>query len=113
VAISNAMVHLHRERHGRGPTGAKTVIAGNLVTVLLRDVLTPAERTLADAGRGREAADVRRAVQDALRPELSATLAELTGRPVVASMSGVDVERNHACEVFVLEGAEPARRDRR
>src|SRR5216684_2450605 len=44
--ISDAMVRLHREQTGRGPTQARTHIVEDMVIVRLQEVLTPAERQL-------------------------------------------------------------------
>ena len=50
--ISNAMVSLHKEQFGRGPTRARTSFAGSdLLICVLEDVLLPAERALVDMGQ--------------------------------------------------------------
>ena len=51
AGISNAVVRLMSEYIGRGPTKARTAISRDVVTVLLQDTLTKAERSLAEAAR--------------------------------------------------------------
>jgi uncharacterized protein YbcI len=50
LAISNAMVKLHKEQFGRGPTEACSHYAGrNMVVCALTNALLPAERKLGTA----------------------------------------------------------------
>src|SRR5690242_8965497 len=51
-AVANAIVRLHAEYYGRGPTRARAHVADDHVLVVLEDVFTTAERTLVAAGRG-------------------------------------------------------------
>src|SRR3954452_11722392 len=47
LEISNAMVRLYKDQFGRGPTKARTYWCGtDMVTTVLEDTLTPAERNL-------------------------------------------------------------------
>jgi hypothetical protein len=43
TALSNEMVRLFEEQFGRGPTSARTTWAGDVITVVLEDTLTPAD----------------------------------------------------------------------
>lgn len=47
AAISNAVVRIHSQYLGRGPTRARTFHRENTVVTILEDALTKAERTLA------------------------------------------------------------------
>src|SRR5687767_2927478 len=47
--ISTRMVQLIARHTGRGPTQARTTLSTNLIIVLFRDVMTKAEKTLAEA----------------------------------------------------------------
>src|SRR5215217_9194705 len=50
-AVSNAMVRLHKEQFGRGPTNARSYFAGpDALLCVLQDVLLPAERKLVELG---------------------------------------------------------------
>jgi uncharacterized protein YbcI len=50
-AVSNAMVKLHKEQFGRGPTNARSYFAGpDTLVCTLEDALLPAERTMVEMG---------------------------------------------------------------
>ena len=85
--ISNAIVGLLREYTGRGPMKARTTLRDNLVVVLLEQTLTKGEQVLVRKGRHDNVIELRREHQEAMREEVSAEVAELTGRNVVAMMS--------------------------
>jgi uncharacterized protein YbcI len=103
AAISNAMVRLHRDFLGRGPTRARTTIRDNVVVVLMQDTFTKAERSLIADGKQDEVLQVRHSVQMTMRREMVAAVEDLTGEIVVAFMSDNHVEPDLACEIFVLE----------
>ena len=48
AAISNAIVRLLREHHGKGPTSSDTFLADDYVFCIAREPLTTVERTLAE-----------------------------------------------------------------
>ena len=48
AAISNAVVQLLRDYTGRGPTQAKTIMGRDVITVVLEDTMTKAEKSLAE-----------------------------------------------------------------
>jgi uncharacterized protein YbcI len=88
---------------GRGPTKAHSFFRGNVVVVVLEDVMTTAERTLAESGRGEAVAQARRELHSAIRTQLVAAVENLTGRRVDAVMNDVSLEPDMAVEVFVLD----------
>lgn len=60
AAVSSAMVALHKEQSGRGPTRARSNFAGNDVLVcVLDDMLLPAERTMVAMGDQQRVRDTR------------------------------------------------------
>ena len=103
AAISNAVVGLMHDYTGRGPTKAKTTISGDLVVVLLADIMTKAETTLVDDGQGGFVLDMRHRLQNAMREGLIATVEMNTERKVIAFMSENHIDPDMAAEVFVLE----------
>jgi uncharacterized protein YbcI len=103
AAISNAMVQLYREYLGRGPDRARTSIRDNTVVVLMEDTLTKAERTLVSAGKDDTVMLTRLTLQGTMRNEVIAAIERLTGRKVVACMSGNHIGPDLSCEVIVLE----------
>jgi uncharacterized protein YbcI len=103
AAISNAMVRLHKEQFGRGPTRARTEWAGpDQLVVTLEDTLTPVERRLRAMGEHERLRDTRLLFQYASQSELTEVVERLTGRRVRAFVSGLDARTDVACEVFVL-----------
>ena len=88
---------------GRGPTQTRTTIDRVLIVVLLRDSLTPGERSLVDRGGGEQVEDMRRAYQEAMRTDCIAAIESLTGRTVQAFMSTNHVAPDLAAQVSVLE----------
>jgi uncharacterized protein YbcI len=111
LAISNANVRLLREYTGRGPTKARTTIRDNIVVVMLEQTLTKGERVLVEKGRGENVLDLRHEYQEAMRDEISAEVAALTGRTVIAMMSANHVNPDLAAELFVLDGPPDYHRD--
>jgi uncharacterized protein YbcI len=102
--ISNAMVRLYKQQFGRGPTKARTNMAGpDIVVSTLEDSLTPAERNMAKAGEHQRLRDVRLYFQEATREEFVGAVEGITGRKVRAFVSGLDTSRDVATEVFYLE----------
>ena len=104
MAVSNAMVRLYKEQFGRGPTKARTAFAGpDVLLVTLENSLTPVERTLVAMGEHARLRDTRMFLKYATEHEFRRTIEELTGRHVVAFVSGIDTRRDVSTEVFYLE----------
>jgi uncharacterized protein YbcI len=104
MAISNTAVRLLREYTGRGPTKARTTIRDNIVLIMLEQTLTKGEQVLVDKGRSENVLALRREYQDSMRDEVSAEIANLTGRNVLAMMSANHLNPDLAAEIFVLDG---------
>jgi uncharacterized protein YbcI len=103
AAIANAVVRLVHEYTGRGPTQARAVFSGDLVTVLMGDMLTKAERKLVEDGKQELVLNLRREFQRTMREDLIAAVEMLTQRKVIAFMSDNHVAPDMAVESFVLE----------
>jgi uncharacterized protein YbcI len=102
--LSGAMVRLYKEQFGRGPISARSYYAGpDSVICYLTDSLTPVERSMRDLGEGQRLRDMRTLFQHLTEPQFRAAAEEVTGRRVLAFMSGIDIERDVSCEVFLLE----------
>jgi uncharacterized protein YbcI len=117
MAIANEMVQLFKEQFGRGPTAARAAWAGpDVVTVVLEQTLTPAERNLAAMGAHERLRETRMFFQYASVREFCEPVERLTGRRVRAFVSGLDTEADGlATETFVLhpEGSDkPSRIER-
>ena len=117
LAISNEIVRLFKEQFGRGPTKARTCWAApDVITVVLEETLTPAERRLVEMGEHERLRELRMFFQYASVREFCEPVERLTGRKVRAFISGIDTEANGvAVETFLLhpEGSdEPSRIER-
>ncbi len=107
AAVSNAGVGLVRQYTGRGPTKARTSISRDLVSVVMADTLTKAERKLADDGKADLVLQIRHEFQKTMRDDLVAAVETITEREVIAFMSDNHIDPDMAVESFVLR-AEPA-----
>lgn len=69
----------------------------------MEDTLTKAERTLVSAGKEDSVMLTRLSLQGTMRGDIIAAVERLTGRKVVAYMSGNHIGPDLSCEVIVLE----------
>jgi uncharacterized protein YbcI len=104
--ISSALVLLYKDCYGKGPTQARTYMAGDLLVCLLQGGFLKGEKTLRDAGRGAAVSDNREALQEVVRQRFIDTIEEVTQRKVITFISGVDVQTETSAELFVLEPLE-------
>jgi uncharacterized protein YbcI len=112
AAVSNAMVRLHKEQFGRGPTIARSNFAGaDTLVCILEDALLPAEKAMVEMGEQHRVRETRTFYQVATAQQFTDTLEALIARKVRAFASAIDPDRGVAMEIFVLEpldGARPA-----
>ena len=102
--VSNAMVALHKEQFGRGPTRAQTHFAGSdAILCVLDDALLPAERTMVDMGEQQRVRESRMCLQVATADKFIAMVEAITGRKVRAFASATDPDKGVVMENFVLE----------
>jgi uncharacterized protein YbcI len=102
-ALSQEMVRLYKEQFGRGPTTAYSHHVGaDMVVSVLGGSLTPVERSMIAMGEEQRLRDIRDMFQHATEDKFRAAAEQVTGRTVTAFMSGIDVDADLACEVFVL-----------
>jgi len=107
MEMSNAMVRLHKEQFGRGPTKARSDFAGpNAVLCVLEDALLPAEQKLIALNDENRVRDGRISFQVATEPEFIASAEKILLRKVRSFASAVDVKTAMVFEVFVLEPQE-------
>ena len=107
MEISNTMVRLYKEQFGRGPTKARTHWCGpDLITVVLEDTLTPAERNLVKMGEHQRLRDLRLFFQYATVREFCEPVEQITGRKVRSFQSSIDTEVDGlSIEMFILHPA--------
>jgi len=106
AAVSNALVALHKEQFGRGPTRARTDYAGSDVLVcVLEDALLPAEKALVAMGEGLRVQEARLFFQNATAERFVAAVEEIVDRKVRAFGSMTDPRGGVVAEIYVLEPA--------
>jgi uncharacterized protein YbcI len=102
--VTSAIVRIYKEQFGRGPVNARTYHAGpDALICVLAETLTPVERSMRDMGELQHLRDIRMMFQYAAEDKFRAAVEEATGRRVASFMSAVDVERDLASEIFILE----------
>jgi uncharacterized protein YbcI len=102
AAITSAIVGVQTKHLGRGPSSASTTHNDQLVTVIMRDVLSPAEKTLVQSGQRHAVTNMRVLMQEAMEADFRAVIERLTGRGVTAFVSGNHVDPDIAVETFIL-----------
>jgi uncharacterized protein YbcI len=111
AAVSNAMVALHKEQFGRGPTNARSNFAGpDTLVCVLDDVLLPAERKMVNMGEHQRVRETRSAFQVAAADDFVRAVEQIVQRKVRAFASATDATNNVVFENFVFEpnGGGPA-----
>jgi uncharacterized protein YbcI len=101
TAVSNALVALHKEQFGRGPTGARSYFAGpDTLICLLENALLPAEAALVEMGEQQRVRDARLFMQVATADRFTAKIEEIVGRKVYSFVSALDPDKAIAYEIF-------------
>jgi len=109
AAVSNAMVALHKEQFGRGPTNARSHFAGpDALMCVLDDALLPAERKMVQMGEHQRVRESRTAFQVAATEEFVNAVEQIVHRKVHAFASATDAVNNVVFENFTFKpvGAE-------
>jgi uncharacterized protein YbcI len=103
--ISSSMVRLYRDHFGKGPTKAKTYALDDLVICVLRDGITPAERTLFEQGRAPTVREMRSAFLDTVAADFTNVVEKWTDRQVIAFLTQANVGPDLSVQIFFLDGA--------
>ena len=103
-AISNAMVKLHKEQFGRGPTNARSYFAGpDTLVCTLENSLLPAEQTMVEMGEDQRVRESRMFLQVATQAQFVRAVEELVSRKVRAFASAIDPAPGVVFEIFSFE----------
>jgi uncharacterized protein YbcI len=106
TAVSNALVALHKEQFGRGPTGARSYFAGpDTLIGILDGALLPAEQALVEMGEQQRVRDARLFMQVATADRFTSKVEEIVGRKVYSFTSALDPDNAIAYEIFLFEPA--------
>jgi uncharacterized protein YbcI len=100
--VSNAIVGIHSECYGRGPTKAKTYMFDHYVVTVLEDILTTVESTLVKNGEAGLVRQVRLTFQEKVSDRFTGAVSEVLGREVVSYHSQVTFDPPMGFEFFVL-----------
>src|SRR3954470_5723872 len=104
AAVSRAMVALHKEQFGRGPTRARSHFAGrDTLVCVLENVLLPAELKLVELGEVERVRAGRVSFQAATATDFVSAVETILLRKVRAFASAVDPEKDTVFEVFTFE----------
>jgi uncharacterized protein YbcI len=104
MEVSNAMVRLHKEQFGRGPTQARSHFAGpDSLMCVLEDVLLPAELKMIELGDDARVRDARVSFQVATADDFIAAVEGIVNRKVRAFGSAIDTRMNVVFENFAFE----------
>lgn len=102
--VARALVGLHKEQFGRGPTRARAHFFGSdMLVCAFEDVLVPAEVKLVSRGQDEAVQTARVLFQIATKDEFVATIEKLVERKVRAFTSAMDPGANMLFEIFVFE----------
>jgi uncharacterized protein YbcI len=89
---------------GRGPKTASTFHYGNVLVTLMHDVLAHAEKSLTDKGQIAAVDHIRHLFQETMEADFREAVERLTGRKVLAFISGNHIDPDIAAELFILDG---------
>jgi uncharacterized protein YbcI len=103
AAISSALVGIHTRYLGRGPRSASTFHFRHVLVTLMHDVLTPAEKSLAGTNQLEAVDRIRHLFQETMEADFREAVERLTGRKVLAFISGNHIDPDIAAELFILD----------
>lgn len=103
AAVANAVVQIHNQYVGRGPSKGHAFFRDRIIVVVMQETLTKAERSLAESGRKDHVLEMRREFQRTMEDDLIEAVERLTGCKVLAFMSDNHISPDMAAELFVLD----------
>ncbi|MDP9383892.1 MAG: DUF2294 domain-containing protein [Actinomycetota bacterium] len=104
AAVSNALVGLHKQQFGRGPTKARTDFAGpDVLVTVLQNALLPAEKALAEMGEHIRVMEARAFFEEATRDQFIRTIEEIVRRKIYSFHSTCDPRTGIVIEIAVFE----------
>jgi uncharacterized protein YbcI len=105
--VSRAMVALHKEQFGRGPTKARTSFAGpDAMITVLEDALLPAEKAMVEMGESLRVEEGRTFMQRATVARFVETVEPIVKRKIRSFQSACDPATGIIVEISVFEPRE-------
>jgi uncharacterized protein YbcI len=111
LQISNAVVGLHKEFYGRGPTKARSTLARDVLVVVLEGGFSQAERTLAESGHTDAVNETRHVMQTVIKDHWIEAVENVLGRRVHTFLSSSEPVKQIQVEIFLLEPEELGSQD--
>jgi uncharacterized protein YbcI len=112
AAVSSAIVKLHKEQFGRGPTHARADFAGrDTLVCTLENALLPGERAIVELGEAQKVRESRTFLQAATAHLFTGAVEGILGRKVRAFSSAIDPEAGVVFEVFAFQPLEGGQSD--
>jgi uncharacterized protein YbcI len=108
AAVTSALVGIHHRYLGRGPETASTFHYGNVLVTLMHEVLTRSEKSLTRTDQVEAVRHIRHVFQETMEADFREAVERLTGRKVLAFISGKHLDPDVAAELFIRDGP-PAR----
>jgi uncharacterized protein YbcI len=106
LAVTDAMIALHKRYHHRAPVTAKTtLLGGDLLACVLGGVYTDVEKTMIELQRTTIVQETRSAFQNAMQQKFIDIVERLSGRSVLAFISNHHVGPDMEIELFLLQPA--------
>jgi uncharacterized protein YbcI len=100
--VSNAVVQIHKQFYGKGPTQARAHLTRDLLAVVLEGGYTRGEQTLNERGHARDVLLSRMAMQESVQREFCDAIERIVGRSVRSFMSANDPLAGLQTEIFIL-----------
>lgn len=107
AALAKVVVNIHNQYLGRGPSKGQAFFRDRVIVVVMEEMLTKAERSLARAGSTEPVLAMRREFQRTMEADLIDAVENLTGCKVIAFMSDSHIDPDMAAELFVLDRPVP------
>ncbi len=105
AALTDELVGIQTGYLGRGPKTAFTFHRGNVVVTMMHDLLTKAEKILAQTGGHREVTIAHGLFRQQMEGDLRAVVERLTGRRVLAFLGANHTDPDVAAVIFILDDA--------
>jgi uncharacterized protein YbcI len=104
IAVTEAMIDLHKRYHHRVPVTARTqLLGGDLLACVLGGVYTDVEKTMIELQKAPIVQETRSVFQNAMQHKFISVVERLTGRKVLAFISNHHVGPDIEIELFVLQ----------
>jgi uncharacterized protein YbcI len=101
--ISSEMSFAQKQEFGKGPKSSRSYLFGDLLQVVMRDGLTPAEHAMVRFGRADTVRSFRQDFQDQMAEQLIGLVEQATGQKVVGFASQIMFDPDVVISTFVFE----------